>query len=611
MREMLRGRPGWVLGFALTAAVACSATTRSPFGNSGGSSDSATSAGTSGNGGASTVQGNGGSTGTNLTIAASGAGGGSCAGGCSPDFHQVLDCDSHPVETCSGANGCDPKAGTCKNACQVAVDNKLAVGCEYYATYMDAYSGNCFAAFVANTWNTPAHVTVDYGGQALPLNFGYTAVGSGPTLSYQPLANGAIPAGEVGILFLAGEKGQAGPGQAFCPQATAMPTATARFSGTGMGKSFHIVSDVPVVVYEINPYGGGSAAVTGASLLLPTSVWGTNYVAVNAYEANDVSSPSMNIIAAQDNTKVTLLPINAVQGGKGVPSGPQNAPLTFMLQKGQHAQLSQPAPLSGSVLQTDKPVGFMAGHVCAFIPKGVFYCDHHEQMIPPVPALGNEYVGVQYRPRKGEPAIWRLIGALDGTKLTWTPNVGGPATLNQGQIVEVTTGTPFVVTSQDKDHPFILFEHMSGSTWNMGQQMDGYGDADAVLSVPTKQYLRDYVFFADPTYPETNLVVVRAKGGDGKFADVSLDCAGKLTGWQPIGNYEWARTDLITGNFMPVGKCSTGRHEIKSDAPFGLWVWGWGTPLTGGTFTSNVSYGYPGGMNVVPINNVVIVPNPK
>jgi hypothetical protein len=48
-------------------------------------------------------------------------------------------------------------------------------------------------------------------------------------------------------------------------------------------------------------------------------------------------------------------------------------------------------------------------------------------------------------------------------------------------------------------------------------------------------------------------------------------------------------------------------------------VWGWGTPATGcvtpvddpvcGTgqvFTANVSYGYPGGMNVAPINSVVI-----
>jgi hypothetical protein len=45
-------------------------------------------------------------------------------------------------------------------------------------------------------------------------------------------------------------------------------------------------------------------------------------------------------------------------------------------------------------------------------------------------------------------------------------------------------------------------------------------------------------------------------------------------------------------------------HFHLVDAPFGLWVWGWGTPLTS-TFTANVSYGYPGGMNVAPINDII------
>lgn len=87
---------------------------------------------------------------------------------------------------------------------------------------------------------------------------------------------------------------------------------------------------------------------------------------------------------------------------------------------------------------------------------------------------------------------------------------------------------------------------------------------------------------------------------------MTLDCAGALGGWTPISNdFEFTRIDLMTGNFANVGACSTGRREIKSDAPFGLWVWGWGTPLTS-TFTENVSYGYPGGMNVQPINTVIL-----
>ena len=80
---------------------------------------------------------------------------------------------------------------------------------------------------------------------------------------------------------------------------------------------------------------------------------------------------------------------------------------------------------------------------------------------------------------------------------------------------------------------------------------------------------------------------------------------GEYDGWQPVdADLEFARVDLVTGNFQSVGACATGRREINSDAPFGLQVWGWGTPQTS-AFTANVSYGYPGGMNVQPINSVI------
>jgi hypothetical protein len=251
----------------------------------------------------------------------------------------------------------------------------------------------------------------------------------------------------------------------------------------------------------------------------------------------------------------------------------------------------------------------MAGHPCMRTPYQVPFCDHGEQMVPPIRALGHEYVGVMHRPRAGEPGIWRIIGAIDGTVLSWSQDVGGPATLDQGTIAEFVTGTPFVVSSQDEDHPFLLFAYMSGSQWPMLSDSGGHGDVDFAVSVPPEQYMSHYVFFTDPTYPETNLVVVRAPV-DGQFRDVTLDCAGVLTGWQPVGSYEWTRVDLITGNFQGVGACSTGRHEISSEGTFGLWVWGWGSPLTT-SFTANVSYAYPGGMNVQPINEVVIPPVPR
>jgi hypothetical protein len=159
-------------------------------------------------------------------------------------------------------------------------------------------------------------------------------------------------------------------------------------------------------------------------------------------------------------------------------------------------------------------------------------------------------------------------------------------------------------------HPFLLFTYMTGAEWSGLSDQTGYGDPDFVLSVPPQQYLQDYVFFADPSYPETNLVVVRAKDTTGNFQDVKLDCAGTLGGWQPVGAYEWTRVDLSTGDFMGVNGCSAGAHQMQSGAPFGLWVWGWGTPNTTPD-TRYVSYGYPGGMNVSPLTGLVIPPMSK
>jgi hypothetical protein len=523
---------------------------------------------------------------------------------CSGDYLQVLDCGGNVAEQCTNGTACDPAEFTCLPACDVAETHKFSIGCEYFAVRLHSLAQNsyCYAAFVSNPWNVAAHIEVEYAGLPLQVeSFAWHPVGVGPNLTYQPYdANLGIAPGEMAILFLSGSTGMSPA----CPHPSAMANAT--LSSTGLGEAFRISSDVPVVAYQMNPYGGGSTAVTGASLLIPSSAWDTDYIAVNAY-SYDLAPPSMNIVAREDATEVTMWPVADLLAGGGLPAGPANQPYVFNLDAGQHAQFSQTNELTGSVIIANKPVGFFAGHACLRIPSGVAYCDHAEEMIPPVGALGSEYVGVMHKPRQGEPSIWRIIGAVDGTVLSWDHAVGGPAVLDAGQIAEFTTPDAFVVSSQDVDHPFLLMNYMSGSQWNQLANQGGYGDPEFAISVPVDQYLRRYVFFADPTYPETALTIVRRRH-NGSFRDVELDCVGVVGGWQAIGpDSEWTRVQLISGNFVNVGNCSTGSHEIHSDGPFGLWVWGWGSPQTQ-TFTSNVSYGYPGGMNVATINDVNIDP---
>jgi hypothetical protein len=262
------------------------------------------------------------------------------------------------------------------------------------------------------------------------------------------------------------------------------------------------------------------------------------------------------------------------------------------------------------------------------VPASAGACDAAHQQIPPVKALGSQYVAVKYRDRYAntpEAPPWRVVGAVDGTQLTYEPSAppGAPTTLSAGQMVEFATGGPFVVKSQDDKHPFYMAQYMTGCTAYWGSNFnDCRGDPEFVNVIPPQQYLNSYVLFTDPTYSETELVVVRAKG-QSAFADVNLDCAGTLTGWQPVGNsgnYEYTRADLVTGNFAKVGNCDNGRHTMSSTGLFGVTVWGWGSAATGGSYrctgncsgfyTQAVSYGYPAGASVQPINTVVVVPTP-
>ena len=79
-------------------------------------------------------------------------------------------------------------------------------------------------------------------------------------------------------------------------------------------------------------------------------------------------------------------------------------------------------------------------------------------------------------------------------------------------------------------------------------------------------------------------------------------------GWTPLGAYEYTRVDLVTGNFAGVNGCANGAHSIQSTAPFGVTVWGWGTSATFPLETEYVSYAYPAGAGVKPVNTTVVTP---
>jgi hypothetical protein len=537
-----------------------------------------------------------------------------------------------------------PEAGAGPD--DAGVDEELgAAGRSFYPVLTtQVVPGACFALFVVNPGNQPTQLTLTHGSTALPLGKAARLPhGSGRNLTWLPLSDGAagapgsvIPPHEVAVVFVAQD-----PGQVFAPcPPVVVPAlrAAAHLSlgladgapKSGLGDAFHLTSDHPVIAYQVYPYGGGSSAVTSATLLWPEEAWGTGYVAVHPIQnATDGFVPrTIAVVAAQDDTTITIRPTADVAAAPGVAAIGRGALGTIKLHAGQYVELGHStAELTGSVITASKPVGLYGGAPCLYMPdKKDCCCDSAQQQIPPVSALGSEYAAVRYRSRTPDGAPeeanpWRLVGIVDGTKLTYlpAPPPGAPTTLSRGQFVEVTTADPFVVRSQDGDHPFYLAEYMTG-----GDPFEGAGDPEFVNVLATAQYLPKYVFFTDPTYPETSLVVVRQHGADGKFADVTLECSGMpLSGWQAVGDFEYTRVSLVTGNWEPaLAGCDNGRQSMSSTAPFGVTVWGWGTKATGAGnayslgyirplpdwYTRYASYAYPAGGNTGRVNDVVVIP---
>ncbi|HEY1954108.1 MAG TPA: IgGFc-binding protein [Polyangiaceae bacterium] len=538
--------------------------------------------------------------------------GGPCAmSSCSGDLHDVLDCNGNVVQTCPPDQGC--AAGTCAPACAAAKANKSSVGCDYYAVPATDFTGQtCFAVYVANTWGSPVSLTASWGGQNFTSNlskFAFLPQGTGQNLTYTAITNGQVPVGGVAILFLSG---------AGCPEPTATSTDTSA-PGTQVTNAFHITASAPVVLYDIFPYGGGNSAVTSATLLLPSSAWDTNYVATSAWSETGFGNPWIGFVAQQDGTQISIVPTADIAAGTGVAADSSGKLGVYTLNAGQLIRFQQPIDLTGSIVQSNFPIGGWGGHGCTNLETKA--CDGMHQQIPPVKALGHEYVAVRYRnrlPSLDEAPPWRFVGAVDGTTLSYDPpQTGAPTSLKEGQFVEWDAKGPFVVRSQDAQHPFFFGAHMTGCFTLPGDYSSPVGcagDPEFVDVIPPDQYLNSYIFFTDPTYPETNLVFVRKKGNDGAFHDVTLDCAGVVGGWQNVdaaGNYQYTRADVQTGDFSKVGNCDNGRNAAHSDIPFALTIWGWGSNATRATFSSEAcSYAYPAGASVQPINGVVVPPTP-
>ncbi|MEM6990042.1 MAG: IgGFc-binding protein [Myxococcota bacterium] len=552
---------------------------------------------------------------------------------CSSDLKRIEDsATGELIEACGPGEGC--LDGACVEACAAAGGSGGSIGCDFLLPTSPFYgngvptatqAGPCHAMMIANTWDTPVQLELSRDGQSVDAAaYARLPSGIGSDASYAPLPASGIPAGEVAVVFLAHRTGSWNETSLECPVPPMVVGDTA-IAGTDRGVAFELSTDAPVQLYDILPFGGAASWLPSASLIYPTTSWGTDYVVVNPHDtpplfgipadSSDSGTQWMLVVASQDDTTVTVRMNQPAIYVGGINTPTPGADTNYALDAGESIQFASSEDPTGSVIVADAPIAVFAGNTYLRVTTEDAFLsgqDSAHQQLSDVHALGSAYVGsgVPSRLPGGEPesALYRVVGITPGTQLTYDPIVptGAPTTIDAGEIVEFETRALFSVQSQSTEHPFSFTQYMSGAISGQPGCAEGpdadcaLGDDEWIVVVPDAQFLESYSFFVDPTYGTTSLVLTRVRGPDG-FAEVEVGCLGSIESWTKAGAegiYEVAHVELFRGGTGTPG-CQTSQHTVVSTEPFGLAVWG---------VDSFASYGYPGGAMLRDLNDVDVLP---
>jgi hypothetical protein len=497
--------------------------------------------------------------------------------GGTPSFGPVIDPNDDPT------------------TCTEAAEWQSYVGCDYWPTVVanNVWSIFDFAVVVANAGTSPAMVTIT----------GPMGTNQSQTVAPDKLAKFYLP----WVPALKGGDSDT------CGSAVPLTTSLVMPGG-----AYHLVSSVPVTVYQFNaleyagkggPAGknwsscpglqtctqGMSSGTLGcysftndSSLLLPSTALTGNY-RITAYPGETVGGTAemasyVAITATTNGTHARVLLSHSadIVAGTGVTATAAGGELDLTLDAGDVAQLvtdlGDTFDLSGSLVLADQPVQVIAGSPCAQVPETAPACDHLEQSVFPAETLGKQYFVSQPSGPNGYPAghVVRLYGNVDGTTLTYAPAApsGCPATLDAGQVADCgVVETDFEVTGSNE---FAVGTFMLGGS--IVDPTGGLGDPSQSMLASVEQYRTKYVFLAPNDYDISYIDVIAPSG-----ADLVLDGATVAYGSRSAiaDGYDVWRVGLI--------ESADGSHTLEASTGVGIQVLGYGL---------YTSYQYPAGLNL-------------
>ena len=491
------------------------------------------------------------------------------------------------VETCEV--GCS--RGVCIDPC--AGDGKSYVGCGFFAVDLDNFGTTC---------------TSD-----LDCGLGESCIAGicDPSAASQQFAvtvsNGA--AEEVEVTVFNGSDSEVATQRIAVGQLATIPLPRLDVNDSSRSfNSYRIESTGPVTVHQFNPQNNSGVFSNDASLLLPATSLGTEYI-VTGWPSQAEGAVALKgfvtiVAVAEGTTEINVTtPIATLAGpGSQPPAMTAGGSMAFELERGEVLSFSSNqngADFTGMEIVSSNPVAVFAGSECANVPLDNQYCDHIEQQLFPVDTWDRDFVVAKFARRGTEPDVWRIMASVDGTVIRLNPSVPGVdgITLNRGEFTEFeSTRNHYIAAS----HPVSVAQFMVGSSYpgsangcdrnpifgdssgcaipGTCDSGSGIGDPAFLMNVPRGQFREDYIVLTPTGYEQDFLTIVAPEG-----ASVTIDGAAVPGGGSETLSVESTLYRVYRAPVAP------GVHRVEADVPVGLYAYG---------YDCDVSYAYPGGLNL-------------
>ncbi len=567
---------------------------------------------------------------------------------CSPN---ALLCgnDGFDITRCNGdgthldtIGRCDPEVGqqcvggACVDACDHAAATRSYEGCDYWATDLDnavvsdlgTAAAQQYAIVVSNPLELPATVTVTVNDAPFGMPPHEVQVA-------QTYLSRVIGGGDLATIELP-------PRELDCSTDPRLNDGT---NSCLSSNAYHVTSTAPIVAYQFNPLDNVGVFSNDASLLLPQSALGPEYMVMGWPQTlANASDPMVNagidlrafltIVGTTEASHVNVTLTTPTVGAAGIPAGMPGDTLSFTTGPYDVINVetgSLNADFTGTQVISDQPVAVFSGSEASDVPSFTTFAqrdccaDHMEEQLFALNELGTEFIAVKtplrtkYVEQAGydvalldtEPEWFRVLGTAEDTAVTTNlPPPDDGFTLQRGAYRTIKTDRDFTLISS-KPVSFAQFPGSQQTTGIPSALPGGVrppgGDPSSMMVPPIQQWKSKYVFLVPDKYAFDFMLLGIAGDTKLSFDGEPLETALPRCEYQPVG--------IIMNGMMPIQytaiRCplsnpnkddpnnplyqNDGRHQIESlhGEPFSLMMWGW---------DSFVSYGYPGGTNLAVIN---------